>query len=150
MDGPRKITITAPCMAGSQTIRTSTPTGGSTRTTIGALFELILDRPLHKSWRPIRLCASPDCRNPLHYELTVINHTDGTIGENLPLRCFRNHLAQQLAGEVEDDPEDVIDTVLSVDGGRDMTPEALSERFMGGYTPAQFAEALKAIRAQGL
>lgn len=135
-----------PCMPGPAAIRAT----GSTRTTIGALFELILEQPLHKSWRPLRLCASHTCRNPLHYELTIINHVDGTVAENLPMRCYRNQLAQQLAGEVEDDPEDVIDTVLSVDGGPDMTPEALNERFMNIYSVGQFADALKAIRSQGL
>ncbi|NBB16293.1 hypothetical protein GVN21_13080 [Caulobacter sp. SLTY] len=124
--------------------------GRSTRRTISAIFELILDRPLHKSWRPTRLCGIETCRNPLHYELRTIHHVDGTVSEPLPMRCFQIDLAQQLAGEVEDDPEDVIDTLLAIEGGRDMTPDELHERTAGIYSPSQYAAALEAIHAEGL
>lgn len=134
------------CLHGSERIKD----GASTRTVVSAIFELILDRPLHKSWRPYRLCGIATCRNPLHYELRTIHHVDGTASENLPMRCFQIDLANQLAGAVEDDPEDVIDTVLAIEGGREMTPDELHERTTGIYSPSQYATALEAIHAQGL
>lgn len=100
------------CMAGPRNLIIA----GKTRTLISALFELILEEPLHPSWRPFRLCGIETCRNLLHYELRTVHHCDGTISEDLPIRCFRAGSDAAMADAVEDDPEDVIDTVLTVEG----------------------------------
>lgn len=121
---------------------------GRAQTTVRVIFELIYDQPMHKTWKLRRLCWNPDCVNPHHWQPELTFRADGTTTVPLPPRTYAIRVAS--TSELPTDPEEVIDTVLMYEGGRDMTPEQLVEKTHGDYTIDDFVAALARIRAEGL
>ncbi len=111
------------------------------------IFELIFDQPMHPTWKLRRLCANEDCRQPHHHRVELVYRVN-EIAEPLPGRVWvpRDIAVQDLPNA----PEEVIDTVLMYEGGRDMTPEQLVERSKGFATADEFAIALERIHTEGL
>lgn len=131
-----------PCIDGPQLVKYE----GRAHTTVRVLFEIIFDQPLHKTWKLKRLCGRRECVNPLHFRVEHIFRSDGTKLEPLPARCYR--LA--ILGEEPTSIDDVIDTILSIDDGRTMSPDEHVGYWNGLYNADEFAIALERIRAEGL
>jgi len=117
--------------------------------TVRVLFELIYGEPMHPSWKLKRLCHNPDCRTPHHWQPEMIFRVDGTVTVPLPPRTWDIRGITSFA-DLPTDPEEVIDTVLGIEGGRQMTPEQLWEYTERNYEIEDFAAALVRIRAEGL
>lgn len=137
--------VTQPCWEGPALIFE----GGRPQTTVRVLLTLIFDIPeLHVTWRAQRLCVNPKCRNPHHHMLKLINSRSGTAPQPLPPVVM-----EMKALEIEesaDELQDVVDTILMIDNGRDMTPAELCVRFSDAYTEEQFSEALAFMKERFL
>lgn len=142
---PSSTGLIRPCLEGPKLIWHD----GRTQPTVRVLFELIYDQPMHPTWKLRRICHSPECRTPHHWQPEMIFRADGTVPVPLPPRTYDFHDMSALM-DLPNDPEEVIDTVLMYEGGRNMTPEQLVERSNGFATAEEFATALERIRAEGL
>lgn len=142
---PSNTALLKPCLEGPQLVWHD----GRTQPTVRVLFELIYGEPMHPTWKLKRLCHNPECRTPHHWQPEMIFRVDGTVTVPLPSRTWDIRGITSFA-DLPTDPEEVIDTVLGIEGGRQMTPEQLWEYTERNYEIEDFAAALERIRAEGL
>lgn len=110
------------------------------------VFELILEQPVHASWRLRKFCPTRNCAQPHHHKLSTVVPLDGSSMEPLPPRAF----AAEISFDMDEfDVEGAIDTVLSRDDGRELDPASLHALYPV-YSEEEFAAALAEIRAQRL
>lgn len=111
------------------------------------LLEAVYGQPMHPRWLAKRICPNVFCVQPNHSQLIRTAWPDCP---RLPRR----------GGGTEDDPpaaalqleglslDDMIDMILSLDDGRELSAEELASRFDEPVTLTRTA--LEEIRAQGL
>lgn len=122
---------------------------GKQTTTVRALFAVLFNLDeMHITWRAQRACLNPECVNPHHHQLHLVNSRTGVAIQPLPaVAAFE--ASKRIELEV-DETEDAMDMILMVEGGRAMPAEDLVARFGGAYDHSTITEALKRIHAGGL